>query len=199
MQFPPWILCFWPGLPQLWLQGKVSALIVAVAFAALIQGALLTSFVWSELLPTEVVVMTWLTLGCVWFVFAAVSYGSLRYLTSPGHRETADALFRQAQTEYLKGNWYQAETLLERLLQHDSGDLEARFTLASLYRHVRRVGEAREQLQQLDKLQVGHAWEPEIRREFEYLSRLESESYRSDRSVDRASEGAVADRNADAA
>ena len=186
MRYPGRILCLWPGLPQLWLQGQVSALVVAVAFSGLLQGMMLTSFIWSEWVPSGVRTAGWLTLLGGWLFALGVSWRRLPYLAGERHRDCADALFREAQTEYLRGNWYQAQSLLEQVLRQNAGDVDAGLMLASLYRHVRRVEEARQQLRRLGQFELSEKWKLEIQREFEQLDRLESKSDAT--SEDRASE-----------
>lgn len=175
MRFPPWIFCLWPGLPKLWLQSKLSALLVAVVFAGFLQGMMLTSFVWTGLASPAVRTMGWLIAGFVWFVSTARELRRLPYLSGRDHRDQTDALFREAQTEYLKGNWYQAQALLEQILRHNAGDVDAGLMLASLYRHVGRWEEASEQLRQLDRFELSARWRLEIQKEREHLDRLESE------------------------
>ena len=61
-----WLLYLWPGLPQLWWQGALSALAVAVGFALALDVALLATWVWSELLAASVRPLVWPVLGLVW-------------------------------------------------------------------------------------------------------------------------------------
>lgn len=176
MRYPRKILCLWPGLPELWLQGRVSALAMAVAFSGLLQGMMLTSFVWPELAPTSVCAAGWIALLCIWLFAFGVSWRRMPYLAGERHRECTDALFREAQTEYLKGNWYQAQSLLEQVLGQNVADVDAGLMLASLYRRVRRMGEAKEQLRRLGRFELSEKWKLEMQREFEQLDRLESSS-----------------------
>jgi hypothetical protein len=170
------ILCLWPGLPQLWFEGRLWALGLAVLFTGQLHLALVTTFVWPELVAPHLEALTWLAVGCVWFACAAKSYRKPPYLRRGEQTAQTDALFREAQTEYLRGNWYQAEALLERVLADDVSDVDARLMLASLYRRVGRTAESREQLRVLGRAGSSQKWEREIQRELEYLNRLESGS-----------------------
>jgi tetratricopeptide (TPR) repeat protein len=172
MRFPPWILCLWPGLPGLWLRGKLSALALAAVFAGLLQGMMLTSFAWPESATPAVRLLGWLTAACVWLASAAVSARKLPSRDDPREDQWADALFREAQTEYLNRNWYRAQVLLEQLLERDRQDVDAGLMLASLYRHVDRTEQAREQLRRLQRLDASAKWGWEIHRELEYLDRM---------------------------
>ncbi len=160
----------------MWFEGKLWALGLAVLFTGQLHVALVTTFVWPELVTPQLEVLAWLAVGCVWFACAAKSYRKPPYLRRGEQTGLTDALFREAQTEYLRGNWYQAEALLERVLADDVSDVDARLMLASLYRRVGRRRESREQLRVLGRAASSQKWELEIRRELEYLNRLESES-----------------------
>ena len=81
-------------------------------------------------------------------------------------------LFIQAQAEYLKGHWFEAETLLRRILRHCSRDADALLMLATLYRRTKRWDEARRQLDRLDRLDGSRKWRLEIAQERERLRKL---------------------------
>ena len=148
---------------------------LAVVFAGLLQGMMLTSFVWPAAATPAIRAIGWLTAGCVWLVAVVVSSRNWPQWADRGDDESADALFRDAQTEYLKGNWYQAQVLLEQLLQLNRHDVDAALMLASLDRHVGRIGQARERLRRLQRFDASSKWGLEIRRELEYLDRLACE------------------------
>ena len=54
--------------------------------------------------------------------------------------------FPDAVQYYLKGDYYQAEDVLERLIETNTGDADARLMLATLLRHAGRFDEAIGQL-----------------------------------------------------
>ena len=87
---------------------------------------------------------------------------------------TRDDLFRAALGEYLKGAWFEAESLLGQLVAQDNRDVDARLMLASLLRHTRRPLEARRQLDELDRLEKAARWQVEIERERQLLKHLEA-------------------------
>ena len=84
--------------------------------------------------------------------------------------------FIQAQTEYLRGSWADAQTLLETLLERRPRDSEARLLLATLLRHSRRLTKARQQLEILERFDESLPWQFEINRERELLKEIENES-----------------------
>jgi hypothetical protein len=83
-------------------------------------------------------------------------------------------LFIQAQGEYLRGNWSQAEAILKQSLQFSRQDVEARLLLATLLRRAKRLDEARLQLDQTQRFDECGKWNWEIQRERQLQRRLES-------------------------
>jgi Flp pilus assembly protein TadD len=71
---------------------------------------------------------------------------------------------------YLKGDYYQAEQVLEGLLRQNIRDLEARLMLATLLRHAGRGDEARRQLETLARFEGAGKWELEIQAERQLLT-----------------------------
>jgi cytochrome c-type biogenesis protein CcmH/NrfG len=76
--------------------------------------------------------------------------------------------------EYLKGAWFEAESLLGKLVAQDHRDVDARLMLASLLRHTRRPLEARRQLDELQRLEKAEKWQVEIERERQLLKQAEA-------------------------
>jgi hypothetical protein len=164
----------WPGLPQLWFEGAWSGLALAFGFGLLFNFLLVASLVWVELIAPSVLGLAWLAVGVIWAgsgIFV-VWTGGLR--DSSGAAQARDDLFRGALGEYLKGAWFEAESILGQLLAQDNRDVDARLLLASLLRHTRRPLEARRQLDELDRLEKAAKWQMEIERERELLKMSET-------------------------
>lgn len=157
----PWVTYLWPGLPQLWRHGAWGGLAFAVGFGLLLNGLLMASFVWVELLSPGMLRAGWFVATVVWLGAAATSawYG---WGVAPRRATTAEAMFREALGEYLQGKWFEAERILGRLLDTQPRDVEARLMLATLLRHCGRYGEAAEQLARLELLQDARTWAREI-------------------------------------
>lgn len=164
------IICLWPGLPRLWIRGDWTALAIAIAFGLVLNLVLVSSFVWSELLPASLVTGGWILVGLVWIGSMFHGIQSLPNLREPPGVND-QGLFIQAQAEYLKGHWFEAETLLRQLLRECCRDVDALLMLATLYRHTRRHEEATKQLDQLERLDEAVKWRWEIERERELLKR----------------------------
>jgi hypothetical protein len=107
-----------------------------------------------------------------------------------------DELFSRAQVEYLRGQWFEAESLLLRLLRDDPADLEGRLLLATLYRHTRRSELARSQLDQIERFPHGVRWRWEIMQERSRLEAAEHEVSPADSTENEPSADAVGQQNA---
>lgn len=168
----PWTTYLWPGLPRLWYGGLWSGLLLAVGFAALTNALLLATFVWVELLSPRYLQFAWLGTGAVWIGSAALSawFGQ----GVPRRATSAEAMFRGALREYLKGNWFEAQRILGRLLHLHPRDVEARLMLATLMRHTERHEEALEHLSRLELLRDAGKWAAEIEAEKRWIADAQS-------------------------
>jgi hypothetical protein len=180
MRATTWIACVWPGLPRLWYRGEWPALVGAVLFAVLVNFALAASLIWPELLTPLTLWSVWLTVATVWAVSAGVSAWKLPELCGSGVNPDHDALFRQAQDDYLKADWFEAESKLGRLLNDNARDAEAHLMLVGLYRHTNRTEEARRQLQLLEQLDASESLRMEMEQERKLLDRRESQTSSND-------------------
>ncbi|MEZ6093819.1 MAG: hypothetical protein R3C03_06225 [Pirellulaceae bacterium] len=180
MQFSSRVLCLWPGLARLWTKGDWASMGLAMGFALLLNVAMVSSFIWPELLGKSFPTVVWPVLGFVWIVSAFVSHQHLNWLESQvrgiavDSSPIPDTLFNQAQREYLKGNWSEAEILLKRRLQFRIRDVEARLLLATLYRRRGRLGESLHELQTLKRFDECQPWQFEIDRELSFLDELQT-------------------------
>ncbi len=126
----------WPGLPRLWFEGAWTGLALAVGFGLLFNFLLLASLVWVQLCRRS---------SGGWLGWPRGDLGRERVVcrldrwTARSAAEAAarDDLFRRALGEYLKGAWFEAESLLGQLVAQDTRDVDARLMLASLLRHTR--------------------------------------------------------------
>ena len=175
------LLCCWPGLPGLWYRGRWTSLILAIAFAVLLNLTIVASFIWTGIFEDDAFpAIAWPMLLLIWFasvVIARRNMPDVMSLTkfdsiSTADTETAesiDALFIEARREYLRGHWDEARSLLQRQLKRHSRDIESRLMLATLFRHTRQFDEATEQLNWIEKYDPAIHWKNEIARERELL------------------------------
>lgn len=162
MRRMPWAMYLWPGLPQLWQSGFVTALALATGFAILLNLLLLASFVWVELLNTWQLRMGWLAIGSLWAASAIISAWHGVDEKPSDEVTSAEGLFREALNEYLQRSWFEAEQVLGRLLNCYPRDVEARLLLATLLRVTRRYEEALSELARLVLLRDAEKWCLEI-------------------------------------
>ena len=155
----------WPGLPWLWLRGSVGGLVLALAFAVLLDMAVVTTWIWSELVDLQVSIGIWTATVAVW-VAGTVSAASTFPAPIPRDADAAaDALFVKARNAYLAHDWLAAETRLRAALALAPTDGEAQLLLATLLRRVGRTAEAKRALEQLSRSDSGAPWQAAIARE----------------------------------
>jgi hypothetical protein len=165
------IACLWPGFSALWVQGRWDGLATAVAFTILLNGALATTFAGQPSAVTPrwaVPVAAWVLVLVLW-VLATWLARTPSGAAAPRFEE----LLREAQTQYLKGHWLEAESLLGKLLKESPGDLEGRLLLASVWRRTGRAAQARRLLTELRSDESAGRWLWEIEGE---LTRIVSVS-----------------------
>ncbi len=173
-RLPLW-LGLWPGLPQLWLHGRFAGLAAAIGFAVLLDFVLATSLVWTEIWEPRVALSWWAGVGTVWCVGFA-------WWGASGRRQgeclpvAAGDLFPLALTEYLRGNWFEAERLVADMLRATPSDVEARLLRVSILRRTGKRDEARRLLDVLSHTAGATKWQFEMGRERERLERHAEDS-----------------------
>ncbi|HUY33767.1 MAG TPA: hypothetical protein VMV69_13535 [Pirellulales bacterium] len=176
--------CLWPGLPQLWLRGSWLGLGVAIGFTAGFNLLLLATLVWTEWLGA-----TWLT--AAWMAWAVIWSGSglisLRWCAKQRAFEEVGPprdLFPRALGEYLRGNWYEVETLCHQMLRAEARDVDAQLLLASTLRHAGRRDEAGQRLDELGRFEAAAKWELEIEHEMAQLTEAAEPATATDEQAD---------------
>jgi len=150
------------------------ALAVAFAAAVVLDLALLSSLVWTELLAADVRRALWLALAAAWAGSALWSVAWHRRRCRRSHGESAGNAFDEALRYYLEGDWFRAERTFGRLLRANPRDADSRLMLATLLRHTGRLEEAARQLAQLEQFEDAEKWAVEIHRERELLAQAET-------------------------
>lgn len=135
---------------------------------------MLSGVLWPSLFSGIAGTIIWIIVTCLWCVSLWRSYRRLGQLrTAPAGDQD---LFIQAQVEYLKGHWFEAESLLNRTLKDFPRDADVHLMLATLFRHTERYEEARHQLEQLQRLDGASKWFFEIATELQRLDQLTVET-----------------------
>lgn len=181
MQRAIWITCCWPGLSQLWLRGQWRGLVIATLFALVVNSGLAATFVWPQWWPAIWCQAIWCGLSISWLIMAVRSYSFVA-----SYRKTAiinklgvssgeqpHDYFVQAQGEYLKRNWFEAEQWLSKATASNPYDIDALLLLITLYRHTGRHEEAKQVLQHVNTLENTQKWYWELQREGKLLDSYE--------------------------
>jgi hypothetical protein len=176
MQNKHWIIYVWPGLPHIWTYGSWSALAVAVAAAGALSAVIVGNFGWTELIEPGVRKILWVSLAILWIGSALISAVKLRRRSDAKNDNANEEPFSQAIDVYLKGDYYQAERLLDKILVSNERDLDARLMLATLLRHTGRLEDAAEELDILTRFDGSDKWELEIYKEREMLAEAKNNS-----------------------
>jgi hypothetical protein len=145
-------------------------LVWAASFSVLLNIGLIASLVWPEILSAQALQVVWLATAAIWLFSAWYQMRQARReADAPSFTASEDSLFIQAQGEYLKGNWEEAEWTLRQRLSSEPRDVESRLLLLTLYRRRGRRELAIEQLKLLKRLDGAADWTDEIDRESRWL------------------------------
>ncbi len=189
-------MCFWPGLPATWIRGDLRGLVLCVGFGWAISLLLLATFVWPEWIAPLLVNSLWLAFVVFWMAETARSMWTFKSL-SGASGQCDSAAFLEAQAHYIKGNWFEAEALLLRIIQQTPRDAETQLLLASVLRHTRRWQAALRRLDQLEFLQAASGWRFEIQQERALLERAMAEESQARQEADEPEESNSVAENSD--
>lgn len=146
---------------------------MAIGFSMLVNLALMTSLIWSELTTSGMRTIAWILVGLVWALSATASYGWHR--DRSGRQQGRETPLADGLEYYLQKNWFEAERVFRRLLRRNSRDTDARLMLATLLRHTERFEEAEIQLDRLRRIEGSQKWDLEIEQEQRLLDKVKSD------------------------
>ena len=170
-RLPIALLTVWPGLAQIWTGQEVLGLILATVFAAALNLAILSKFLWTEAFADGLPGFFAAVAALTWFAAFGYTLWWLWRCHPERHREAIDGLFRRAVECYLKGRWDESRRTLEQLLALDDTDADALMQLATLYLRTDQPDLARAAFRQCLELDSGSKWKWEIGRA---LARLDA-------------------------
>jgi thioredoxin-like negative regulator of GroEL len=150
-------------------------LALALGTAAALDLLVLATFGWSELIAPGLRSALWAVFALFWIGAAVWSAVQCRRRAAAERPRPAEDGFSEALDHYLKGDYYQAERVLEELLRRNLRDVDARLMLATLLRHTGRLEEATRQLDTLVRLEGAGKWQWEIEREKDLLAEARTE------------------------
>ncbi len=160
----------WPGLPWLWLRGSMAGLVLAVAFAVTVDVAIVTTFIWPDLVELPLTIGCWTAVGVIWLASTVSAIAAFPApLASPSPAEV-DPLFRRARDAYLARDWLAAELRLREVLDMAPTDGEAQLLLGTLLRRVGRLEEARIAFEKLASSDSGAPWRQAITAELRLIA-----------------------------
>lgn len=152
----------WPGLMNLWYRGEIYSLAISFLFATIFNIAILGTLVWPEWLAVWFVRSLWVLLAFAGLWSFAASFLSKSSVQAGLPSVECDNLFAEAQSEYLKGQYFEAEATLHRILATGTEDVEAALLLASVLRRTGRFRQAIDCLERLERLDNARYWTQEI-------------------------------------
>ena len=167
-----WAVYIWPGFSQIISRAEVSGLMMAMLFAVGVNLLLAATFVWKQLLPAELLIAFWSILCIFWLVSVVVAARRDWYLRALVGSDVAQDLFSAANKEYLRGRFEQARKNLQRLIELNPRDVEARLLLTTIGLREGQVEECDGQLRRLQRLSSAAKWSAEIRQQWQQLERL---------------------------
>ena len=160
----------WPGLPWLWLRGSMAGLVLAVAFAVTVDVAIVTTFIWPDLVEIPLTIGCWTATGVIWLASTVSAVAAFPApLAGPPPAEV-DPLFRRGRDAYLARDWLTAELRLREVLDLSPTDGEAQLLLGTLLRRVGRLEEARDALEKLASSDSGAPWRQAITAELRLIA-----------------------------
>jgi len=167
MRLPFWIAGLWPGLARAWALRRWEGMALAVGFGAALSVAIMATFVWRRWPAADAMTATvaWGAVVGLWVLGIAwlrEDWPHLRSSQQAALKPECEALFREAQHEYLKGHWLEAEALVGKFLRQAPNDVEARLLLASVQRRSQQWNEARGTLVELRNEPTAARWLLEI-------------------------------------
>ena len=183
-------LSLWPGFVGVVRRGLWDQLALALLFGVFAQTTLFVNFFWSDYLSGYLRASIGVVFLIAWIFLGAVANGRLKRYEKSLLYDADGELFLEAQTRYLRGEWFEAECALKSVLKKNSQDVEALLLLATLYRHVKRFSEARQTLAALEKLEAADYWRYEIALEKEAI-RSDLRALREERLAERETQNAA--------
>lgn len=173
-----WLAIVWPGFPQGWYWGRWSRAFLAILFSGTLGGAAIATWFWhvGGGASGQLAGYAWLAVAGLWLIGLMARQRDREMLRegrlTPDDPEI-DEWFRQAQHQYLKGHWLEAESLLDRLLSRNSHDAEAQLLKASIHRRTGRYVDAKRGFTALQEYPAAQRWRVEIAAEMKQLSDAE--------------------------
>jgi tetratricopeptide (TPR) repeat protein len=168
-----YLTILWPGLPWLWLRGSLPGLVLALAFAVTLDVAMLTTWIWTDLVDLPFRIAAWSGAAAIWLLGTLSALSAFPPAVPVGRSPSIDARFEEARNAYLARDWIGAEERLREMLRLAPTDGEAQLLLGTLLRRVGRLPESRAALEALARSDAGARWRTAIARELSLVAAAE--------------------------
>jgi len=155
-------LSLWPGLAQIWIGQEVLGLILAGLFAATLNLAVVSSFIWTETFAPGCAAFFASLAAVTWLAGFGYTLWWIWRCHPERHRIDIDRLYREAAEEYLQGRWNEARRRLEQILAMDETDADVLMQLGTLFLRTDQPALARRSFRQCLELEKGTKWRWEI-------------------------------------
>lgn len=166
-----YLSCLWPGLPELWWRGRISALPTALAFAAAANFLLVARFIYPDWLSGGLVRMAGWVGVAMWLFCVVRSVREMPLLLNPRRASGQPDRFVEAHQAYLRGQWAEAESLLSDCLAIENRDPPSLILLCGVYRHTARLEAAERLLEEIRLTEAADGWWLEVAAEQNRLER----------------------------
>ena len=110
-------LSLWPGFAGVVRRGLWDQLALALLFGLLCQATLFVNFFWSDYLSGYVRASFGVVFLIAWIFLGAVASGRLKRYEKTLLYDADGEIFLEAQTRYLRGEWFEAECALKAVLK----------------------------------------------------------------------------------
>ena len=148
------------------MRGDVRQSWVAILFASFLNFSIVVTFLWVQWLEGWLVIAMWVGLILVAGFAAVYNFSRLsRWLDQAADGERIRQRLQLAQEQYLRGDYFEAEALVHRILSAQQSDCEAALLLISVHRRTQRWKSALRMLDRLRLIDGWQRWEFEMARE----------------------------------
>ncbi|GHT27945.1 hypothetical protein FACS18942_07870 [Planctomycetales bacterium] len=158
-----------PGYSGIARYGLWTQLSIAVFFALLLDYFLIVNFYWTDYITAgqRNILLGGLILS--YFLLRSAAKLHRQGYETMLSVETKDETYRTVLQYYLRGNWFDAESLILPYLKKKPRDIEMQLLLATLYRHTQRFEEANAVIEKIESMDGAGKWFCEIEAEKRYI------------------------------